>query len=69
MPTVPLPEAVKVTVLNHPYVRVHATVLEQERPPDEVRRVLGRIVSANGAIDEGTGEDAGVGDIEEVCNI
>jgi len=63
------PQAVQVADLDHPYVRVHAAVLEQERPPDEVRRVLGRVVAADVAIDEGTGEGAWVGDVEEVRDV
>jgi len=63
------PYAVQVADLNHPYVRVHAAILEQERPPDEIGRVLGRVVATDSAIDEGTGEGARVGDIEEVRDV
>jgi len=64
-----VPQTIQVADLNQPYIRVHPTVLEQERKPDEIGGVLRCIVAADGTIKEGTRESAWVGDVEEVGNV
>ena len=63
------PEAIKVPNLNHPYIGINTAVFQQQRQSDEVGGVLGRVVAADGAIGEGAGEGARVGDVEEVRDV
>jgi hypothetical protein len=51
------------SAVDQPNVRIHPAILEEEWPADE--GVLGRVVAADGAIGEGTGECVEeVGDVE-----
>lgn len=55
--------------LDHSYVRIHTAILEQERPPNEVRCVLRRVIAANGAVDEGLRKALWVGGVKEIGDV
>lgn len=63
------PQAVEVADLQHADVGVHASVAQQQRPPDQVRGVLDGVVPDQGAVAEGAREHVRVLHVYPVLNV